>query len=188
MQYTTAQREAIACLDEPLLIVACAGSGKTQVLSSRIVELLRRPDVHPRNIVAFTFTDKAAAELKDRTTTLVEKEFGQVHGLAEMFVGTMHAYALDVLHSWVAETFKYGVLNEIQNRLLVDRISRKCGLATTVATVQGTPRPLRRYTESRLFLQVMNILREDEVDETLLPESLLEAKDMYRRQGVGKVR
>lgn len=53
MRYTTAQRAAIECLDEPLLIVACAGSGKTQVLSSRIVELLRRPDVHPRNIVAF---------------------------------------------------------------------------------------------------------------------------------------
>ena len=64
MEYTGAQRAAIGTLDEPLLIVACAGSGKTQVISERIVETLRRPGVEPKNIVAFTFTEKAAAELK----------------------------------------------------------------------------------------------------------------------------
>ncbi|MGI8816108.1 MAG: ATP-dependent helicase [Pseudonocardia sp.] len=182
MRYTTAQKAAIDCLDQPLLIVACAGSGKTQVLASRVVELLRRPDVHPRNIVAFTFTEKAAAELKDRTTTLVNQELGEVHGLAEMFVGTMHAYALDALHAHVPETFKYGVLNDIQTRLAIDRSSRKCGLASTVAMVNGAPRMLRRYVDSRLYMQVMNILREDEVDEAQLPESLVSALGMYRDQ------
>jgi len=55
------------------LIVACAGSGKTQVISQRIVEILKQPGVEPKNIVAFTFTEKAAAELKERVTTLVER-------------------------------------------------------------------------------------------------------------------
>ena len=52
--YTDAQREAMGTLDEPLLIVACAGSGKTQVISQRIVEILKRPGVEPKNVVAFT--------------------------------------------------------------------------------------------------------------------------------------
>ena len=68
-----AQAAAIGTLDEPLLIVACAGSGKTQVISQRIVETLKLPGVEPRNIVAFTFTEKAAAELKERVTTLVTR-------------------------------------------------------------------------------------------------------------------
>ena len=108
---------AIATIDDPLLIVACAGSGKTQVISQRIIEILRRAGVEPRNIVAFTFTEKAAAELKERVTNLVTKTFGNVIGLAELFIGTMHGYALDALQTHVAETFKYDVLNDIQTRL-----------------------------------------------------------------------
>jgi DNA helicase-2/ATP-dependent DNA helicase PcrA len=61
--YTASQAEAITCLDEPLQIIACAGSGKTQVISQRVAEILKQPGVEPRNVIAFTFTEKAAAEL-----------------------------------------------------------------------------------------------------------------------------
>ena len=121
MEYTEAQRAAIGTLDEPLLIVACAGSGKTQVISQRIVEILRRPGVEPKNIVAFTFTEKAAAELKERVTTLVTAEFGDMTGLAELFIGTMHGYARDLLQTYVPLTFKRNVLSDIQTRLFIDR-------------------------------------------------------------------
>src|SRR5579875_3559907 len=168
MEYTAAQQAAIGTLDDPLLIVACAGSGKTQVISQRIVEILRRPAVRPKNIVAFTFTEKAAAELKERVTDLVTAEFGDMHGLAELFIGTMHAYALDLLQTHVPFAFKYNVLNEIQTRLFIDRNSRASGLTVTEAVVNGAPRKLRRYVNSGLYMQVMNILREDDADETLL--------------------
>lgn len=181
MDYTEAQQAAIATIDDPLLIVACAGSGKTQVISQRIVEILRRPDVKPSNIVAFTFTEKAAAELKERVTNLVTYQFGNMLGLAELFVGTMHAYALDALQTHVAQTFKYGVLDEIQTRLLIDRHSRESGLTTTDAVVKGQPKKLRRYVNSRLYMQVTNILREDDVDKTLLPDGLIDGLDGYRR-------
>jgi DNA helicase-2/ATP-dependent DNA helicase PcrA len=181
MDYTDAQRAAIGTLDDPLLIVACAGSGKTQVISQRVIEILRRPDIAPKNVVAFTFTDKAAAELKERVTSLVEREFGNVHGLAEMFIGTMHGYALHVMQTWVPETFKYGVLNDIQTRLFIDRNSRKSGLTTTNAIVRGKPQPLKRYVQSQLYMQILNILREDDVDETLLPRELIDSRDGYRR-------
>jgi DNA helicase II / ATP-dependent DNA helicase PcrA len=181
MEYTKTQLAAIGTLDDPLLIVACAGSGKTQVISQRIVEILRRPDVQPKNIVAFTFTDKAAAELKERVTNLVTAEFGDMIGLAELFIGTMHAYALDVLQTYVPAAFKYNVLDEIQTRLFIDRNSRASGLAVTEAVVNGTPRRLRRYVDSRLYMQVLGILREDQVDEPLLPAGLIAARDGYRR-------
>jgi DNA helicase II / ATP-dependent DNA helicase PcrA len=179
--YTQAQLEAIGTLDRALHIVACAGSGKTQVISERIVRLLELPEMHPRNVVAFTFTDKAAAELKDRISRLVEERFGNIHGLAEMFVGTMHGYALELLQTHVPTTFKYGVLNEIQTRLVIDRNSRKSGLTTLTYQADGQGKPLQRYKHSRLYMQVLNILREDEVDWGLVPDQLTEALASYKR-------
>ena len=102
-------------------------------------------------------------------------------GLAELFIGTMHGYALDALQTHVAETFKYGVLDDIQTRLLIDRHSRESGLTTTDAVVNGQPRKLRRYVNSRLYMQVTNILREDDVDASLLPAELVGNLNAYRR-------
>jgi len=181
VDYTKAQRSAIETIEDPLLIVACAGSGKTQVISQRIVEILRS-GAEPRNIVAFTFTERAAAELKERVTALVEHEFGNVHGLAEMYIGTMHGFALDALHGFVPQTFKYGVLNDIQTRLFIDRRSNKCGLTTAHAWVNGASRRLRRWVNSGLYMQVMAILREEEIDESALPADLITAQTMYRHE------
>src|SRR6185295_10742268 len=86
MTYTTAQAEAIASVDRPLQIIACAGSGKTQVISQRIVAILAKPGVKPRNVVALTSTEKAAAELKGRVLSLADRELGNVTGLAEMYI------------------------------------------------------------------------------------------------------
>ena len=132
--YTAAQQAAIACLDEPLQIIACAGSGKTQVISQRIAAILAQPGVEPRNVIAFTFTEKAAAELKERILSIVERELGDVTGLAEMYVGTMHGYALDLLQRLVPEKFKFSVLTDITAQLFVDRYSAKSGLTSCPTT------------------------------------------------------
>ena len=137
--YTPAQAEAIACLDEPLQIIACAGSGKTQVISQRIASILSLPGVEPRNVVAFTFTEKAAAELQDRIYSILEQEGVDRLGLAEMYVGTMHGYTLDLLQRLVPETFKFSVLTDITSRLLVDRNSKKSGLTVCPTSSAGTP-------------------------------------------------
>ena len=100
MNYTTNQLRAINTFDSNLQIIACAGSGKTQVISRRIVEILqskKMKGVGPGDIVAFTFTEKAAAELKDRIHRLCLEVLGDDTGLAEMFVGTIHAYCLNLL-------------------------------------------------------------------------------------------
>jgi DNA helicase-2/ATP-dependent DNA helicase PcrA len=177
MKYTPSQAQAIASLDQPLQIIACAGSGKTQVISQRIVAILAKADVKPRNVVAFTFTEKAAAELKERVLSLVERELGNVTGLAEMYIGTMHGYCLDLLQRLVPDKFKFSVLTEITAQLFVDRYSAQSGLTTCPTTAkQGV---LRRYIDSKLYLQVLGVLREDEITFDRVPAGVIESLEKY---------
>jgi DNA helicase-2/ATP-dependent DNA helicase PcrA len=176
-EYTPAQSEAIDCLEEPLQIIACAGSGKTQVISQRIAAILAQPGVRPHHVVAFTFTEKAAAELKERILSIVEKDHGELTGLAEMYVGTMHGYALDLLQRLVPEAFKFSVLTDITAQLFVDRYSAKSGLTTCPTTAR--PGVLRRYINSKLYLQVVSVLREDKIDFTRVPTGVVESFDKY---------
>jgi DNA helicase-2/ATP-dependent DNA helicase PcrA len=175
--YTTAQAEAIACLGEPLQIIACAGSGKTQVISQRIAAILVQPGVKPRNVIAFTFTEKAAAELKERVLSIVQRELGPVPGLAEMYIGTMHAYCLDLLQRLVPDKFKFSVLTEITAQLLVDRNSAKSGLTSCPTTAKKGV--LKRYVDSKLYLQVLSVLREDKVDRGRVPAGVIESFEKY---------
>lgn len=65
IKLTSEQQEAIAEIDRNLQIIACAGSGKTEVITRRIANILQsKPDIKPENIVAFTFTEKAASSMK----------------------------------------------------------------------------------------------------------------------------
>jgi len=163
--YTTAQLAAIDHLDGNLQLIACAGSGKTEVVAQRVVSLLR-PKAEggagctPENIIAFTFTDKAAAELKERIHLRCHEAFGKVTGLAEMYVGTIHGYCLELLKSEVPAYMKYEVLNEVQQALFIDRHSRASGL-TSSATLTGIT--LKRYTDTRHYVSAHSILREDRV-------------------------
>src|SRR5262245_2415609 len=124
MNFTPNQLQAIGHHQGNLQLIACAGSGKTEVVARRVASLLRN-GLAPRNIVAFTFTDKAAAELKERIVTRCREELGEIHGMAEMYVGTIHAFCLELLKSEVPKYLKYDVLNEVQQSLFIDRHSKK---------------------------------------------------------------
>src|SRR5262245_1792835 len=93
--FTPNQLRAIETLDHNLQIVACAGAGKTQVVAERVGEILERDagkGIRPGNVVAFTFTERAGAELKDRIVERVRLRLGNVNGMAEMYVGTIHGF------------------------------------------------------------------------------------------------
>ena len=180
MNYTESQIKAFTTIDRNLQIIACAGSGKTQVISRRIIEILKcgkASGVKPANIVAFTFTEKAAGELKDRIQSLALELLGSDDGLAEMFVGTIHAYCLNLLQQPPVYHFlKYSVLTDVRQRLLIDRNSKKSGL-TSVPLLKGGF--LKRWVDSRLYQSLLGVVQEGGVREKAVPKEVLSATEQY---------
>jgi DNA helicase-2/ATP-dependent DNA helicase PcrA len=171
-RHTEAQLRAIQTINQNLQIIACAGSGKTRVVANRVLHILQQaPGVGPENVVAFTFTEKAAAELKDRITKLYQQTYGNVEGLAAMYVGTIHGFCLDLLQRYLPEYLKFDVLDEIGQRLFIDRYSVRSGLQKM---------GLRRWVESGLYARILGVLREAEVDATQVAKlPIKDSFDMY---------
>ena len=88
-----AQREAVLHVNGPLLVLAGAGSGKTRVLTTRIARLIDIEDVDPREILAVTFTNKAAGEMRERVGRLLGQD------PAGMWIGTFHAIGARMLRA-----------------------------------------------------------------------------------------
>jgi DNA helicase-2/ATP-dependent DNA helicase PcrA len=177
MIFTQSQKQAIHHGDSNLQLIACAGSGKTEVIARRVAHLIKN-GARPSNIIAFTFTEKAAAELKERIVSRCREELGEVHGMAEMYVGTIHAFCLDLLTAEVPKYLKFDVLNEVQQALFIDRHSNKSGLT---ASTDLTGQPLKRYRDTPYYLSALGILREADTDDNALKNcSILTGLDSYR--------
>jgi len=181
MKFTAAQQNAIGHGSGHLQLIACAGSGKTEVVARRVVYLLtpgQKHSVKPANIVAFTFTDKAAAELKERIHERCREVLGDVVGLAEMYVGTIHGWCLDLLKTEVPKYLKFEVLNEVQQVLFIDRHSAKSGL-TTSTDIAG--KPLKRWRDTAIYVNALSVLREAAINQKALRGcSVLDGMEAYR--------
>lgn len=124
------QKDILAHRGGHLQVIACAGSGKTESISRLIASLISDDGVEPASIVAFTFTERAAAQLKDR----ISKRVGEVKGrdfldrLGPMFVGTIHSYCFRILRDHVPEYGNYDVLDDHRHVGLVSREYFSLGL------------------------------------------------------------
>lgn len=90
-QLNDMQKKAVTCTEGPLLVLAGAGSGKTKVLTTRIAYLINEKNVDPSSILAITFTNKAAKEMKDRVIKLI----GNIG--YSMKISTFHSFGLSIL-------------------------------------------------------------------------------------------
>jgi DNA helicase II / ATP-dependent DNA helicase PcrA len=88
------QKQAVTHNEGPLLIVAGAGTGKTAVITQRIAWLIKEKKLKPENILALTFTEKAAEEMEIR----VDKELP--YGYVELWISTFHAFCQSAQRSW----------------------------------------------------------------------------------------
>lgn len=171
-ELTVAQAKAVNTIDENLEIIACAGAGKTGVVTRRIINILKeKPDVKPENIVAFTFTEKAAVELKIRIYKYAQSELGTTQGLAHMYVGTIHGFCLKMLQEYIQKFQKFSVLDAIKTKLFIDKYYNDCGMSDL---------GLRRYVETNLFVAVMGILNESSFGSQSWPDNLQACIEKYR--------
>ena len=86
-----AQREAVLKTEGPVLILAGAGSGKTRVLTTRIAHLMQDKGIHPSNILAITFTNKAATEMRERVEETIDSD------VKDMWITTYHSCCVRIL-------------------------------------------------------------------------------------------
>lgn len=92
------QKEAILAADGPVLILAGAGSGKTLVLTSKIAYLIKERGVNPGNILAVTFTNKAAGEMKERVYKLLGRPLNtNLYSAGALNIGTFHSICLNII-------------------------------------------------------------------------------------------
>jgi ATP-dependent DNA helicase UvrD/PcrA len=121
-----AQRDAVVYGDGPLLVLAGAGSGKTRVLTMRIARLVQERGVDPAHILAVTFTNKAAGEMRERLARLLG---GPPVG---MWVGTFHAIGARMLRATAAlvgRTSSFTIYDEDDTLGVVKRVMESRGIA-----------------------------------------------------------
>ena len=168
------QRAAVVHQGSPLLIVAGAGSGKTRVLTHRIAYLLRERHVHPGAVLAITFTNKAAGEMRERVVALVG-------GRAKaMWVSTFHSACVRILRREAAHLgmkSSFSIYDAADSQRLMTLVCRELDLDP------------KRYPPRSFSHQVSN-LKNELVDhetfaqraETHLEQTLAEAYAMYQRR------
>lgn len=120
------QREAVTYCDGPQLVIAGAGSGKTRVLTYKIAWLLEHYKLKPWNILALTFTNKAATEMKSRIGQLVGDERARY-----LQMGTFHSVFAKILraeHQSVGYTSDFTIYDEADSRSLLKNIVKTMGL------------------------------------------------------------
>ena len=161
------QKEAVFHTEGPLLILAGAGSGKTRVLTHRIAYLIEEKGVNPWNILAITFTNKAAAEMRER----VDKIVG--YGSESIWVSTFHSTCVRILRRYIDR------LGYDTNFTIYDTEDQKTVMKSVCQKLQLDS---KLYKE-RMLLNVISHAK----DEYISPnEFLLEAKGDFRQEKIAQ--
>ena len=121
------QQKALLKIDGPLLILAGAGSGKTKVVTNKIAYLIENTYCNPSEILAITFTNKAAKEMKDRVSNLIDVD------VSLMWIGTFHSICIRVLRSHINRIgydSNFTIYDRDDQKTLIKDIIKDLGIST----------------------------------------------------------
>jgi DNA helicase-2/ATP-dependent DNA helicase PcrA len=142
------QLDAVVHVGGPLLVVAGAGSGKTRVLTHRIAHLIDTEGVHPQRILAITFTNKAAGEMKERVAKLV----GSV--AKNMWVSTFHAACVRILRAHadlLGFPRSFSIYDQADAQRLTSYVIRDLALDSKRFTPRGVHNVISKWKNELLF-------------------------------------
>ena len=162
------QREAVYHTEGPLLILAGAGSGKTRVLTHRIACLMEEKGVNPWNILAITFTNKAAGEMRDRVDRLVS------FGSESVWVSTFHSACVRILRRHIDRLGyenNFTIYDSDDQKTLMKEICKRLDIDT------------KAYKESSLISAISSAK-----DQMLTPDAYeAQAEGNYGKKNIAKV-
>ena len=162
------QKEAVLHTEGPLLILAGAGSGKTRVLTHRIAYLIEEKEVNPWNILAITFTNKAAGEMRERVDSLVG------FGAESIWVSTFHSTCVRILRRYIEHlgyTTSFSIYDSDDQKTLMKQVFKTLDIDT------------KQYKE-RSVLGIISSVK----DKLISPEEfLLNAGQDFRQKKVGEI-
>ena len=162
------QKEAVLHTEGPLLILAGAGSGKTRVLTHRIAYLIEEKEVNPWNILAITFTNKAAGEMRERVDSLVG------FGAESIWVSTFHSTCVRILRRYIEHlgyTTSFSIYDSDDQKTLMKQVFKTLDIDT------------KQYKE-RSVLGIISSAK----DKLISPEEfLLNAGQDFRQKKVGEI-
>ena len=153
------QREAVLCTEGPLLVLAGAGSGKTRVLTHRIAHLVEDLNVTPWQIMAITFTNKAAAEMRERLQSLIGG------GARGMWVSTFHSMCVRILRTdceRVGFAKGFTIYDDSDSKRLVEQIMDELNIDKKRYPI---PALRNRISQAKNDLQVAEVFAEKTSDQ-----------------------
>ncbi|WP_185862041.1 ATP-dependent helicase [Blattabacterium cuenoti] len=120
MSLNSNQRKIIETINGPILVLAGAGSGKTRVITHRIVHMIQNVGINPSNILALTFTKKASIEMKNRISNMLDKK-----DLDKITLGTFHSIFSIILRKeshWIGYRYNYSIYDHKDSENVIKRI------------------------------------------------------------------
>ena len=169
------QKEAVVETEGPCLIIAGAGSGKTKVLTHKIAYLIEEKNIKPWNILAITFTNKAANEMKERITNLI----GEVAN--DMWVGTFHSICVKILRKFidrVGYNSDFVIFDTSDQKTLIKQCIRSLNLDDKIYSDRSVLSEISNSKNEMLTPMQYKLRTNNE----LRKEKIAEIYDMYQRK------
>lgn len=165
------QQQAVETTEQPLLIVAGPGSGKTFTLTERIVNIILTKDVQPENILISTFTEKAAKEILTRISNKI-LEYDLKLNVNDFYTGTLHSIFLRLIDEHLEySVFKrsYSILDDFDQKYYVYR--HIYGIFKKIPELAGFIKPKDSWTRAEALISLFNKFTEENIDTSLLAAS-----------------